>query len=72
MYNTESEMKFLDGLGSYKPDRSSLPRVKLLRKYYKAMKKRDDWGYVDPIAIRDRIRGELGWTKKPLDKKTKS
>ena len=73
-WTTETEMKFIDGLGSYKPESPSLPRVKLLRKYYRAAKKRKDWGDIDYIAIRDRIRGELGWKeskKKSLTKNKK-
>ena len=63
MYTTESEMKFLDGLGSYKHD-NNLPRYKLLRYYYKASKKRKDWGKINPEVLRARIRAELGWEKK--------
>jgi len=61
MYTTESEMKFLDGIGSFAGNR---PRHKLLMKYYRAMKKRKVWNKIDPSVIRQRIRAELGWEKK--------
>ena len=63
MYSTESENRFLDGLGSFKHD-NNMPRHKLLRKYYKAMKKRKDWGRIDPEVLKARIKSELGWGRK--------
>jgi len=63
MYTTENEQKFIDGLGGWKPS-LAMARHKLLMRYYKAMKKRKDWGHIDPDLIKARIKGELGWTKR--------
>ena len=63
MYTTETEKKFLDNLGSYRPDRNSLPHRKLMSKYYKASKKRVYWGSIDGEEIRDYIRKSMGWVK---------
>ena len=63
-WNTEHEMQFIDGLGTYKLDGQPMRRVKLLRIYYKAAKRRSRWDHVDQEAVLKRVRGELGWEKK--------
>jgi hypothetical protein len=76
-WNTKKEMEFLDGLGGFKLQGQSQPRHKLLRNYYKAAKKRKNWGDIDEEKVVRRVASELGWnppsrfTKKPLTRTKK-
>ena len=56
---TESENRFIDGLGNWNPD-NLRNRMELLKKYLEAAENREDWAGIDKDEILDRVRSEIG------------
>ena len=59
-WSTGKEIKFLEGLGTWRDRGSSIEKVKdrrlnLLKKYEDSMKDRKRWGKIDPIEIKKKI-----------------
>ena len=52
-WRTPQDIEFLAGLGSHTRGRILVSRPELLRRYRRAMKKRTDWGGIDPKQIRE-------------------
>jgi len=59
-WGTEAEMRFLDGLGTWNPERPAMDRTRLLKGYYEGVMNRKRWGQIDGQKVLDRVRGELG------------
>ena len=59
-WGTEAEMRFLDGLGGWNPERPAMDRTRLLKGYYEGALQRMWWGQIDGQRVIDRVRGELG------------
>lgn len=62
-WDTRSEMRFLLGLGRWRPERSRPhgwpSRLDLWQTYLKTMQTRDDWGKIDPFRIREWIKERI-------------
>lgn len=50
--DTEHEIEFIRGLGSWAPELDkSITRVKLLRGYLRGARRRTDWGRIDKASV---------------------
>ena len=58
-WTTEKEIKFIDGLGTWRPFHKQSHEV-LLLKYLTSMKFRTYWGAVDEDLVRSHVRKQLG------------